>query len=69
MDDDESTGLPEDVIELRAWMNAWFDHAVSVGFICPPFILCEAMAERLEGYFKVGLTPEESADALFGVTH
>lgn len=69
MADDESNGLPQYVTDLRAWMTAWYEHAVKVGFIRPPFALDEAIAERLEGYFKVGLTPVEGADVIFGVTH
>jgi hypothetical protein len=29
----------------------------------------DVMAERLEGYFRVGLTPAEGAEAFFGVAH
>lgn len=66
---DESNGLSQYVTDLRAWMTAWYEHAVKVGFIRPPFTLDEAIADRLEGYFKVGLTPVEGADVIFGVTH
>ncbi|HEV3423827.1 MAG TPA: hypothetical protein VG105_08605 [Paraburkholderia sp.] len=66
---EESECLPQYVTDLRAWISAWFDHAVSVGFIRPPFILDETIADRLEGYFKVGLTPVEGADVFFGVMH
>jgi hypothetical protein len=55
--------------ELRAWMSAWYDHAFAVGFIRPPFVLDHATAVRLEGYFNAGLTPEEGANAMFGVVH
>jgi len=66
---DESEGLSQYVTDLRAWINAWYDHAVKVGFIQPPFMLDEEIADRLEGYFKVGLTPVEGADVFFGMVH
>ncbi len=69
MAEDTSNGLSQDDLDLRAWMSAWYDHAVGVGFVLPPFILSDATAARLEGYFKVGLTPVEGAEAFFGVTH
>lgn len=69
MAEDTLTSLSQNELELRAWMLAWYDHAVSVGFVRPPFTLSDATAERLEGYFKVGLTPVEGAEAVFGVTH
>jgi hypothetical protein len=55
--------------ELRAWMSAWYDHAFAIGFIRPPFILDHATAVRLEGYFNVGLTPEDGVNAMFGAVH
>jgi hypothetical protein len=61
--------LPQYVVELREWMSDWYDHAVAVGFIEPPFLLDDSNAERLEGYFVVGLTPAEGAQAFFGVIH
>jgi hypothetical protein len=61
--------LPQAVVELRAWMSQWYDHAVAVGFVRPPFVLDDSKAERLEGYFAVGLTPAEGAQAFFGTTH
>lgn len=55
--------------ELRAWMSEWYDRAFANGFIQPPFVLSDATAVRLEGYFNSGLTPAEGADAIFGVMH
>lgn len=69
MAEDLSNELPQDESSLRAWMLAWYDHAVSVGFLSPPFTLNDVTAERLEGYFRVGLTPAEGAEAFFGVAH
>lgn len=54
---------------LRAWLSAWFDHAFATGFIRPPFVLDDATASRLEGYFDVGLTPAEGVSAVFGAVH
>ena len=50
-------------------MSEWYDHAFAIGFIRPPFILDDATALRLEGYFNVGLTPAEGVSAIFGVVH
>jgi hypothetical protein len=69
MAEDNPNRLSQNEQELRTWMLAWYDHAVSVGFVRPPFTLSDATAERLEGYFKVGLTPVEGAEAFFGVVH
>jgi hypothetical protein len=55
--------------KLRAWLSDWYDHAFATGFIRPPFILDDATALRLEGYFDVGLTPAEGVNAIFGVVH
>jgi hypothetical protein len=63
------TALPPYEVELREWISQWYDHAVRKGFIQPPFLLDEARAERLEGYFAVGLTPAEGAQAFFGIAH
>jgi hypothetical protein len=54
---------------LREWMSRWYDHAVAEGLVRPPFLLDDAKAERLEGYFTAGLTPSEGAQAFFGTTH
>ena len=55
--------------ELRAWSYQSLNHAFATGFIRPPFILDDATALRLEGYFDVGLTPAEGVNAIFGVVH
>ncbi|TKC92307.1 hypothetical protein FAZ69_01045 [Trinickia terrae] len=55
--------------DLRNWMSAWFDYAVAVGFIQPPWVLKDEAAQKLEGYFSVGLTPSEGAAAFFGTLH
>lgn len=69
MAEDMSNELSQDESGLRAWMLAWYDHAVSIGFVRPPFILNDVAAKRLEGYFSVGLTPAEGAEAFFGPAH
>ncbi|MGB8421021.1 hypothetical protein [Paraburkholderia sp.] len=69
MAEDTSNEHSQDDSGLRAWMLAWYDHAVSIGFVRPPFILNDVAAERLEGYFRVGLTPAEGAEAFFGTAH
>jgi hypothetical protein len=66
---DYSAPISEHEANLRAWMSAWFDHAVAVGFIQPPFVLKDEAAAKLEGYYSVGLTPSEGATAFFGKPH
>jgi hypothetical protein len=69
MAEDRSNEHSRDDSGLHAWMLAWYDHAVSAGFVRPPFLLNDVTAERLEGYFRVGLTPAEGAEAFFGTAH
>jgi len=66
---DSSAPASEHEANLRAWMSAWFDHAVAVGFVRPPFVLKDEAAAKLEGYYSVGLTPSEGATAFFGKPH
>jgi len=54
--EDDTAALPLDVAELRTWINAWYEHALSVGFIRSPYVLDEATAGRLESYYRLGLT-------------
>ncbi|WP_438268802.1 hypothetical protein [Paraburkholderia atlantica] len=56
MHDDALSILPKEMIQLRAWLSDWYDQAFAAGYIHPPFILDEVTADRLEGYFKAGLT-------------
>jgi len=67
--DDALDALPQSVQDLRRWISDWYDHAFKAGFVEPPFSLDEAILERLEGYFRVGLTPAEGAIAFFGFVH
>jgi len=67
--EDDTAALPLDVAELRTWITAWYEHALSVGFIRPPYVLDETTAERLESYYRFGLTPSEGAGVMFGTLH
>lgn len=69
MNTDSEGALSTHETKLRAWLSEWYDHAFATGFIRPPFILDDATALRLEGYFDVGLTPAEGVKAIFGVVH
>jgi hypothetical protein len=67
---DESKLLSADFqLELQSWTAAWCDQVVKAGFIRPPFQPDDATVSRLHGYFKVGLSPTEAAQALFGPKH
>jgi hypothetical protein len=63
------SGLPPEEMRLRQWMATWYHFALEDGYILPQFELDMETAERLEGYFKVGLTPDEGVGALFGTLH
>jgi hypothetical protein len=65
----EEVVSPQYEAKLREWLCQWYDHAVAKGLVCPPFLLDDSKAERLEGYFSVGLTPAEGAQAFFGMVH
>jgi len=65
----DTAALPLDVAGLRTWISAWYEHALSVGFIRPPYVLDEATAGRLESYYRLGLTPSDSAGVMFGTLH
>ncbi|MDB5837884.1 MAG: hypothetical protein JWR14_7714 [Caballeronia sp.] len=67
--EDDAVALPLDVVGLRAWISMWYEHALSVGFIRPPYVLDEATSGRLESYYRLGLTPSESAGVMFGTLH
>src|SRR5260370_3765958 len=67
---DESKLLsPDSQLELQSWTAAWYDQVVKAGFIRPPFQPDDATVSRLHGYFNVGLSPTEAAQALFGPKH
>lgn len=61
--------LPPEERKLRQWITAWYQSAVRSGYVEPPYELDHAMAERLEGFFRVGLTPAEGASVVFGTLH
>ena len=69
MHDDASDALSQHMIDLRTWISDWYDHAFKAGLVRPPFTVDNAIVERLEGYFKAGLTPAEGAIAFFGFVH
>jgi hypothetical protein len=60
---------PDYLLELRNWTSAWYDQVVQAGFAHPPFQPDDATVSRLHGYFNVGLSPTEAAQALFGPKH
>ena len=65
----ETAERPMDVAELHSWIEAWYRHSVSVGYIQPMYVLDNFTADRLENYFRWGLTPSECADVMFGTLH
>jgi hypothetical protein len=69
MDNNSGLERQEDVYELKGWISVWYDQAVAARFIDPPFVLDDTIADRLQGYFDVGLTPDDAVHAFFGVMH
>ncbi|MDB5832389.1 MAG: hypothetical protein JWR14_2219 [Caballeronia sp.] len=69
MDSKSGLQVQEDVRELTGWISVWYDQAVAARFISPPFVLDETTADRLQGYFDVGLTPGDAVHAFFGLMH
>ena len=65
----DSWGFAPEELELRHWMAAWFDRAVTDGHIHVTYEPDAETVERLEAYFKVGLTPGEGVGVLFGMLH
>jgi hypothetical protein len=65
------SGVSEQVelFDLKGWISVWYDQAVAARFIQPPFVLDDHTADRLQGYFEVGLTPGDAVHAFFGVMH
>ncbi len=69
LDPDALGVIPAEELALRQWVADWYDRALTDGHIQLTYELDEPMAERLEAYFKVGLTPDDGVDALFGTLH
>jgi hypothetical protein len=65
----DATAVPPELAELRAFIVAWYEYAVLVGFIRRNYVLDEETAERLRLYFHAGLTPGESAGVIFATLH
>jgi hypothetical protein len=64
-----SLSYPWGLLALDQWTRAWYDHAVEAKFICPPYHPDTETLKRLGGYFDVGLSPAEAAEAYFGRKH
>lgn len=54
---------------LTEWTRSAVDAAVYAGFVALPWRPSEHVYGALHGYFLVGLTPAEGAEALFAVRH
>jgi hypothetical protein len=65
------SGVPEqaELLDLKGWISIWYDQAVAARFIQPPFVMDDRTADRLQGYFEVGLTPGDAVHAFFGMMH
>ncbi len=59
----------EDVQEFSTWTYAWYDHAIAMNFVHPPYHPDDTTICRLRGYFDAGLSPTEAAEACFGRKH
>lgn len=54
---------------LFEWTRSVLDAAVYAGLIVPPWRPTEHVYSLLHGYFGLGFTPEEGAEALFARRH
>ncbi|HEX7911772.1 MAG TPA: hypothetical protein VF534_27275 [Paraburkholderia sp.] len=54
---------------LYEWTRSTVDSAFAAGHITQRWSPSDKNLATLRGYFDVGLTPEEAADALFAVKH
>lgn len=58
-----------DAEHLRGWMTMTFNEMVSCGFVVPPWTPPGTMYDILVSYYRVALTPEEAAEAIFATKH
>lgn len=54
---------------LFEWTRSAIDAAVYVGLIVSPWRPTERTYSVLHGYHAAGLTPDEAAQAMFGIHH
>lgn len=54
---------------LFEWTRSAIDAALHGGYIASPWRPSAGAYEQLAGYYASGLTPEEAAQAMFGVHH
>lgn len=55
--------------KLTEWTLVAFDEVILAGYVTPPWRPSDAMCDRMAGYYRVGLTPAEAAQAAFSVRH
>ncbi|WP_242538893.1 hypothetical protein [Trinickia acidisoli] len=65
----DSPELPGEEFELHQWLADWHHYALTDGHIHSTYELDDETVERLESYFKLGLTPREGVGVLFGTLH
>lgn len=58
-----------DAEAMRDWMLVTFDEMVAAGFIDPPWSPSGELYDRLVGYYRVAMTPQDAAQASFATRH
>ncbi len=54
---------------LTEWTTVAFDEAVAAGYIVPPWRPTLQAYEQMHGYYTVGLSPADAAQAMFATRH
>ncbi|MBB5547520.1 hypothetical protein [Paraburkholderia fungorum] len=54
---------------LYEWSRTTIDEAIAANLVSMPFRPTAAFYDQIAGYYRVGLTPVEAAQAAFGVHH
>ena len=54
---------------MRSWMLVCYDEMVTAGYVSPPWSPSGEVHDVLIAYYRVAMTPEEAAEAIFAVRH
>jgi hypothetical protein len=57
------------IYELEAWTRAWYEEAIRMKYIQPPFSPDCTRMGQLRYYFRAGFSPAEAVQASFGTKH
>ncbi|REG51047.1 hypothetical protein B0G80_7530 [Paraburkholderia sp. BL6669N2] len=67
---DDSTDLTIEYIRaLEIWVCVWYEEALDAKFVSAFYRPDVEIVDRLRGYFRAGLSPEDAVQACFGSRH